>query len=180
MSISVTCPCSKKLKAQDSAAGRKVKCSACGAIVPVPGVSRFPPPAPNFPILGNFIGWAAILVGCLLFGGGIILTIRISQSEFKPVGLAVFSLPGLLWVVFGGLLLGLRRRFVIPFTIFLVCNLLLGVFFTTQGRSLGGQSDARIFAMIGLGYIFGPLLFQMFHGLLMRDVRRMDAEAKLK
>src|SRR5262249_38260231 len=44
MSISCECPeCGKRLKAADSAAGKKAKCPDCGAAVPIPP----PPPRPK-------------------------------------------------------------------------------------------------------------------------------------
>jgi hypothetical protein len=122
------------------------------------------PKTPVFPVLGAWIGWAAVLLGCLLIVGGIVLTVNINSGGggFKPAGLIVFVLPGLLWTLFGGLLLGLRRRFVYPFWIFLVFNLLAGVLLTTQAGSLGGRGDARILAMIGIGFILGAIFFRLF------------------
>ena len=38
MSITVNCPCSKKIKVPDSAAGKKVRCAGCGAIHRVPAL----------------------------------------------------------------------------------------------------------------------------------------------
>jgi hypothetical protein len=118
-------------------------------------------------------------VGCLLVAAAIVVTLNINRQgrEFKPGGILLFGVPGVLWLLFGGLLLGLRRYFVIPFWLFLLANLLAGVLLATQARSLGGPQDAQIFAAAGLGFILGSILFQLFHSLLMRDLRRQGAAA---
>jgi hypothetical protein len=196
MSISVTCVCSKRLQIRDEWAGKMVRCPGCGKAVRVPAhgvvapsgddkpTVASPTTAPAtpsaFPALGFAIGWAAVVVGCLLAAGGMLITAAtyLSDGDFKPAGLLVFGFPGLLWVLFGGLLLSLRRRFAMPFWAFLVVNLLVGVLFTTGAGSLRTAGDRQIFAAIGLGFIFGSVLFQLFHGLLLRDLRRQGAEKR--
>jgi hypothetical protein len=189
MPILFNCSCSKRLQVRDELASRKVRCPGCGATVPVPAVGKNDVPAaiapaapatrasmkpPPFPILGICIGWAAILIGSALIAGGVLITMSTyrSNGDFKPGGLMVIAFPGVLWIAAGGLLLGLRQRFVIPFCVFLGLNWLVGIIFTTQARHLGGPSDTRIFAAIGLGFLLVAILFQLFHGFLMRDVRR--------
>jgi len=197
MAMLFTCSCAKKLQVRDELAGKLVRCPDCGAThriaadgdadrqagdrataVAPRAASRVKPPP--FPILGVCIGVAAIILGCAMIAGGLVVTVNINRSpgEFKPGGLIVFAFPGLLWILCGGLLLALRWRFVIPFCVFLAINWLVGVLFTTQSRSLGGPADARIFAMIGLGFLLGGMFFQLFHGFLMRDLRRQAAASR--
>jgi len=193
MAMLLTCSCARKLQVREELVGKLVRCPDCGAKHRVAlhgdadrqagnktaAASRAPShmKPPPFPVLGICIGSAAIILGCAMIVGGIVVTVNINRGpgEFKPGGLIVFAFPGLLWILCGGLLLALRRRFVIPFCIFLALNWLVGVFMTTQSRSLGGPGDARIFAMIGLGFLLGGMLFQLFHGFLMRDLRRQTA-----
>jgi hypothetical protein len=37
MPITFDCPCGKTLRVPDEHAGRRAKCPACGAVVPIPG-----------------------------------------------------------------------------------------------------------------------------------------------
>ena len=185
MALSLVCPCGERIRVAQEDSGKKVRCPSCEAVLRVPNAVRNmrepqrAPGPPPFPVLGYFIGGTACLVGLALFLGGIGLTVAIaSEGDFKPAGLIVFSLPGLLWLVAGLLLLSLKSRFAIPFSVFLVVNILLGTLFTTAGRSWGGANDARIFAMIGLGFIGVSLLFQLFHAFLIRDLRRQRQEAQ--
>lgn len=190
MPISVTCPCSKKFRVPDELAGRTVRCPGCSQPLRIPGqlgaaptvaVGANPPAAPQanqtrpFPVLGKCIGLTAVIVGFLFVAGAIFL---LASSDAKPVAvLIVFGTPAILWVLFGGLLLGLQRRFVTPFWVFLVANMLLGVLCTTQARSFGSSRDAQFFGYLGLGLIIGTLVLQLFHALLVRDIRR-EAAAK--
>ncbi|MFO0866278.1 MAG: hypothetical protein U0744_16795 [Gemmataceae bacterium] len=140
-----------------------------------------PKGSPPVPVLGTAIGVMAVLVGLAMVFGGIGLTIVISTGgDFKPAGLIVFSLPGLFWLVAGTLLLSLKGRFAYPFAVFLIANILLGTLFTTAGRSWGRANDARIFALIGLGFIGGAVLFQIFHAFLIRDLRRQKKESEIR
>ena len=183
MPIRFTCSCSKKLQVRDELAGKNVRCPGCGMTLRVPAPRETDaapgPPArprafggcplqtPRFPGPGH---WHRL--GCHCGGpsddcGGIFImaVVLIGDGDFKPAGLIVFGFPGLLWIVFGSLLLRLRQRFVTPFWAFLMVNLFIGVFFATQGGRCG-RGDARSFAAIGLGFIFGSLLFQLFQSLL--------------
>lgn len=185
--ITLRCQCSRTLSVRPEFAGRKTRCPGCGTVLQIPAASKTgpepprpkppaarsaaPPPA-TFPGVGVFLGWLSIAIGVALILFGLIITVITSDGGFKPAGLMVFSFPGVLWCVCGVLLLQLQRRFVTPFWIFLGMNNLVGVFFTTQGRSLGSASDAQIFAVIGLGFILGSILVGLVHGLLTRDVRR--------
>jgi hypothetical protein len=47
MSIKLTCKCGKVLSVPDDAAGRRARCPACNAVVPVPGAAPEPPPGPE-------------------------------------------------------------------------------------------------------------------------------------
>src|SRR5262245_15634445 len=112
MPVSFTCPCSKKLRIPDELAGKKVRCPGCGTTLRVPAQEVVESPAapaatprakpPAFPVLGFCIGGGAVLVGCLLIAGGVVVTANINSwgGEFKPAALIVFGLPGLLWVLF--------------------------------------------------------------------------------
>ena len=44
--MQVKCPCGKLLKVPDTAAGKRVKCPACGKVFQVPATSDAPAPAP--------------------------------------------------------------------------------------------------------------------------------------
>ena len=47
MSIKLTCQCGQPLSVPDEAAGRRARCPACNAVVPVPGTAPAPPPEPE-------------------------------------------------------------------------------------------------------------------------------------
>ncbi len=48
MPIQLTCKCGKKLSVPDDAVGRRARCPACNAVMPVPGTASEPPaPAPE-------------------------------------------------------------------------------------------------------------------------------------
>lgn len=48
MGLSVTCDCGKTYKVADSAAGKKVRCKACGGLVPVPQAGAMGEDEPDF------------------------------------------------------------------------------------------------------------------------------------
>jgi hypothetical protein len=175
------CPCGQRLQVGPELAGKKVRCPACAAVIQAPtalskDVSSPAEHALPFPVLGIAIAVMAIVVGGAMVVGGIGVTVATS----KPGGFIVFSVPGLLWVAAGALLLLLKAKFAYPFSAFLVANILLGALFTTAGRSWGGSNDGRIFAIVGLGFLGGALLFQLFHAFLIRDLQRQKREAKMR
>ena len=206
MTTKFNCPhCQQRISAPSEILGTVVQCPTCAqnftAVAPdslentspdqtpssglresEPNESRIAPPpqtAPPFPVLGSCIAWAAILVGFGQILGGISLTawIGIAHHNFKPAGIIVFWPPGLLWAWFGQRLLRRRDQFVREFFLFLLSNLVLGTLFTTA--PLGSStSDRRIFAMVGLGFIFSATIFLLFCGLLVRDLRRQAAPHK--
>ncbi len=197
MPVSFTCPCSKKLRVADEMAGKSVRCPGCGAVLrvpsaaavasgnasPVPGRAEEGVKAAAFPALGFFIGGFAILVGCLWVAGGIALMmyLKTQQGELKPAALVIFAIPGVLWALCGSLLLILRRRFATAFWIFLLLNLGVGVLLCIQPRNMGfTPGDARFFAAIGLALIVSAVLVQLFHGFLMRDLRRQAKSATMR
>jgi RsiW-degrading membrane proteinase PrsW (M82 family) len=51
MGIKVTCTCGKRLLAKESLAGKRVKCPACGEVLPIPGVGIVPDTLSSEPAL---------------------------------------------------------------------------------------------------------------------------------
>ena len=47
MPILVDCPCGKKFRARDELSGKRVKCPACGQVLPVPSAKPAPPTTPT-------------------------------------------------------------------------------------------------------------------------------------
>lgn len=179
----IQCPnCGHKLKYPDNHAGMKAKCEQCGHSFRLPSVATTSSDAlARFSALGYFIGSAAIIIGCLWIAGGIGVSLSLNRGhrEFNPAALIIFGLIGLLWATAGGLLLILRRRFALLFWIFLLLNFGVGTLLCVQPRSMGFTAgDARFWAAIGLALIVSATLVQLFHGFLMRDLRRQAKSAK--
>ena len=85
MSISVVCPgCDKKYRVKDEMAGKRIKCRACGQIVPIPGAS------------------ASGTVSSILAPKQ-----EIASSESKPRKSSLFYLVGLISAVSLGLVVGI-------------------------------------------------------------------------
>lgn len=65
--IHAVCACGRRLSAQESLAGKRVKCPACGQ--PVPIEAPAPPPAPRAPVVPPApVPWKLIAVGGLALG----------------------------------------------------------------------------------------------------------------
>ena len=51
MPITFNCPCGKTLRVPDAHAGRRAKCPACNAVVPIPAPEPLPEPDPVFEVV---------------------------------------------------------------------------------------------------------------------------------
>lgn len=132
MSIDVTCACGKTTRVQDSDAGRKGKCRACGASVQVPDlgaplsrryVSPAPPPPPvavavappvspapkvSIPGLPWYFGFCRfcsgfmILAACLWLLAAILYAVNEEAERLSLTTFAAAAAPALGMVFSGG------------------------------------------------------------------------------
>jgi hypothetical protein len=179
MTTKILCPhCGQRISAPADTLGTVVQCPTCAqeftAQPMEPEVSPAAPPPEPFSLLGLGLAWVAMTIGVLLFAGSLAYTIWLTAKygDFKPGIFVVLGLPGFLWIVFALLYLRRRQRFVVKFWLFLWANLLLGVGYTFLASSASSSGDRRVFAMLGLGFIFGTIFLLLPQSLLVRDRRK--------